>query len=325
VLQNAPLTYLASTDSTSGDQYASTLHVWVDGVEWQEVPSFYGQPATARVFVTREDEQARTHVQFGDGVNGARLPSGVNNVLARYRYGSGADAPAAGSLTVIVQPQPNLKAIRNPVPVGGSADPDPPAQIKAYAPRSVLTLGRAVSGDDYETIAAQAPGVARARAYWAWNAAEQRTLVTIYVGDTAAAVTAARTALARAADPNRPVHVNLAAAWPIALTLALRLDPAYLAPPVKTAVQAALLDPDHGLFGVHAIRIGQSIYDSQIYAACLTVPGVLAVHGLTFALGNGSGSFWPDPAVRHDPGEGGFFQLIDDNVTLSVEGLADAG
>ena len=92
--------------------------------------------------------------------------------------------------------------------VGGGADPDPPGQIRRYAPQSVLTFGRAISADDYETIAAQAPGVARARSYFAFDANQQRALVTIYVGDNAAAVGAAQTALALADDPNRPVVVN---------------------------------------------------------------------------------------------------------------------
>jgi hypothetical protein len=30
--------------------------------------------------------------------------------------------------------------------------------VRTYAPRAVLTFGRAVSADDYEAIAAQAPG-----------------------------------------------------------------------------------------------------------------------------------------------------------------------
>ena len=72
--------------------------------------------------------------------------------------------PPIGTLTTILRPQPGLSAIRNPVAPGGGADPDPPEQIRRYAPRSVLTFGRAVSGDDYETIAAQTPGVRRARA-----------------------------------------------------------------------------------------------------------------------------------------------------------------
>ena len=91
-LQRSPLTYLPGASAASGDDYHSTLQIWVDGVEWTEVPSFYGQPADARVFVTSEDNQNITHVQFGDGVNGARVPTGVNNVIASYRYGSGGRA-----------------------------------------------------------------------------------------------------------------------------------------------------------------------------------------------------------------------------------------
>jgi hypothetical protein len=48
-------------------------------------------------------------------------------------------------------------------------------------------------------------------------------------------------------------------------------------------VRAALLDPEKGLLGLNVLGIGQSIYDSQLYAACVTVPGVLAVKRLEFA------------------------------------------
>src|SRR5205814_796643 len=54
VLKKSPLTYLAG-ESASGTGYRSTLRVWVDGVEWTEVRSFYGQSAKATIFVTRED------------------------------------------------------------------------------------------------------------------------------------------------------------------------------------------------------------------------------------------------------------------------------
>ncbi|HEU5200745.1 MAG TPA: hypothetical protein VFU32_13985 [Ktedonobacterales bacterium] len=323
VLRKSPVTYLPGDDATSGDGFQSTVRIWVYEVEWKEVPSFYGQRADAHIFVTREDESNKTHVLFGDGINGARLPSGVNNVVASYRYGSGADAPAPGTLTVVVQPQPHLQAIRNPVAAGGGADPDPPAKIRRYAPQSVLTFGRAVSGDDYETIAAEAPGVARARAYWAWDAGEQRTLVTVYVGDDASAVSSASTALARAADPNRPVQVKQAFPRFLSLSLSLLMDPTYLAERVTPAVRAALLDEDTGLLSARVARIGQPVYDSQIFAACLSVPGVLAVHALQFIRSFGN-QLLIEPGERHDPGEGGFYQLSAASLTLSVEVAAYA-
>ena len=193
-LAKSPLTYLAS-----GSGPTSTLTVSVDQIPWQEVPSFYGQAASARVFVvSRSPDQTVTTVTFGDGVNGARLTSGTGNVTATYRYGSGAASPPAGRLTTISQPQLNLASVQNPVAVSGGADPQAPADVQANAPASVATFGRAISATDYERIAAQAPGVSRAAAYWTFDKAEQRTLVTVYVGDGDAAVAAAEAALAGA-------------------------------------------------------------------------------------------------------------------------------
>ena len=314
VLQKSPLTYLQNQDSTSGSDYSSTLNVWVNGVEWQEVPSFYGQSPTAQVFVTSEDTQNNTHVQFGDGVNGARLPSGVNNVVANYRYGSGADAPDMGSLTVILQSWPGLNSILNPVQVGGGADPDPPQQIKTYAPQSVLTFGRAISASDYETIAAQAPGVARARAYFSWDPTQQRMMTKVYVGDDANAVSAADNALAGACDPNRPLRVIAATGVPINITLTLVIDPTYVATNVVTAATAALIDPNSGLLGTKVIRIGQTIYSSQIYNACLSVAGAVAVHDLRVTGIPVSGSDF-----QLNPGEGGFLQLMSQTLTINPE------
>lgn len=342
VLQKSPLTYLQSTDSISGSSYTSTLKVWVDGVQWKEVPSFFGQPPEAPIFVTREDENNTTHVQFGDGVNGARLSSGTNNVVATYRYGSGKDAPDAGSLTVILQPQPGLKAIVNPVSVGGGADPDPPDQIRKYAPQSVLNFGRAVSGTDYQTIAAQAPGVARAKSYWEWDPLQQRTVVTVYVGDDPNAVSAAQLALNNADDPNRPVVVSLAKGVTVSLGFTLLVDQNYVAADVQSAVTAALIDPDQGLLGANVIGIGQAIFESQIYQACLSVPGAVAVHALSFStfdrliLFRQFGSFTrflpvlpvaifqpQTPPFRFDPGVGGFFQLASSNLTISTQVTTD--
>lgn len=314
VLQKSPLTYLFSANS--GGNYQSTLQIWVNGIEWQEVPNFYQQPADAKIFVTREDENQKTYVQFGDGINGARLPSGVNNIIAKYRYGSGKEAPEAGKLNVIVKPFPNLKEIRNPVAVGGGADPESYQEIRRYAPQSVLTFGRAVSGNDYEIIATQVPGVARAKAYWTWNGDEQRSLVIVYVGDDQNAVNAARLALRGAADPNRPVKVEKAIAIPVSLSLTLQIDLKYIKEDVIKFVRTALLEANQGLFGNNKIQIGASIYDSQIYATCLSVSGVKAVHVLKFSV-NTNDSFVIEDKYRHDPGEGKFYQLSAENLIIN--------
>jgi hypothetical protein len=357
VLQNAPVTYLQSADSTSGDNYSSTVRVWVNHREWSEVRSFYGQPLDAQVFMTREDDQGQTHVVFGDGQNGARLPTGVNNVVASYRYGSGADVPGAGSLTVVLKPQPGLRAIRNPVPVGGGSDPDPPDSVRQQAPRSVLTFNRAVSLDDFQAIAQQAPGVVRAKAAVAFDPMAQRPRITVWVGDDSSAVAAVQQAFAATADPNRLPRVVQAKAVVMTLNLTVVYDPASDPQTVTDAVHKALVDPDTGLLGVNVIGIGQVVYDSQVYAACLGVPGVVAVHSLQFVvtnrflfpifwryrgrrlpvlelLGDGLAGLVPLPVPlpapwiwtvprpytgpRHDPGQGAYLFLPDDAQHLSI-------
>jgi hypothetical protein len=332
VLQKSPLTYLPVPDPETGRGFTSTLRLRVDGVEWREVASFYGQPPAARVFVTSEDDAAKTHVRIGDGTNGARLATGAE-VVASYRVGGGAAVPPAGALTVLLDPRPGLRKVHNPVPVGGGSDPDPPDQIRRDAPRSVLTLGRAVSVDDYEAIASRAPGVTRARASWAFDPASQRSAAVVYVGDDDAAVASVQVALDAACDPNRPARVRKAVAVPVTLRLDLRRDPARSEDGVLVGVRAALLDPETGLFGRQAARIGQPLYDSQLAAACFAVPGVRGVQVLEFSIvgtpqpvrrlvppvPRPARGLPPCAGHRHEPGEGRFFQLDDDHLELHAE------
>jgi hypothetical protein len=314
-LAKSPVTYLQN-----GASYASTLAITVDGQPWTEVTSFYLQPTGARVFVTSEDESGTTHVSFGDGQNGARLPTGTNNIVATYRIGTGAASPPAGKLTVIAQSFPGLRSVLNPVAVSGGADADPPDQIRQYAPRSVLTFGRAVSVLDYEAIAAQAPGVTRARAAWSWDDARQRTVVTVYVGDDAGAVAMAKAVLAAAADPNRPVSVMLASAIPVFLFLAIVVTPGMDASAISAGVKSALADPQTGLFTPARLRIGQPVFDSQIEAACLSVEGTVAVIGSLFWVFGSA-----DPGPLHVPAEGAYYALTQDHLVVMTEPDPNAG
>ena len=314
-LGKSPVTYLRS-----GAGYVSTVAITVDGRPWKEVASFYGQPAGAAIFVTREDEAGKTVVSFGDGVNGARLPTGVNNVVASYRVGSGAAAPPAGKLTVLAQPFPGLKGVRNPVAAAGGADPDPADQIRRYAPRSVLTFQRAVSAADFEAIAAQTAGDARVRAVWAWDDARQRAAVTIYVGGDTSVVDTVRDVLAAAGDPNRPVSVRQASAIPVTLALTLQITAGMDADVIKAAVTQALVGED-GLFSARRLGIGQSVFDSQIAQACLAVDGVEAILAQTFSR---EFRFWiwvfflPDPGPLHATrADGGYFDLEAAGLTLT--------
>jgi hypothetical protein len=257
--------------------------------------------------VTRSPDQAVTTVTFGDGINGARLSSGTGNVMVSYRYGSGATSPPTGRLTTIGQPQLNLASIQNPVPVSGGEDPQAPDDVRTAAPASVVMSGRAISATDYEQIASQALGVNRAAAYWTFDGAAQRTLVTVYVDGGPAAVASANTALADTEDPNRRVVVAAASAIELSLSGRLVIAPGQQDSAVVAAAQAAV----SGLFSPSRMGIGQRLYRSAVDTA-LMVPGVTAVHqlevtGAAHVLGE-----------VLDPGAGSYFDLAPDQIDIEA-------
>jgi predicted phage baseplate assembly protein len=313
VLAKFPVTYLSS-----GPTYASTIALTVNGQPWTEVPTFYGQAPDAQVFVTREDAGQKTHIDFGDGVNGSRLPTGNNNVVATYRIEAGADSPPAGKLTVIAQSYPGLQSVLNPVAVSGGSDPDPAALLRQYAPRSVLTFGRAVSVFDYQALAAQAPGVTMAAANWSWDAANQRAAVTVYVAGEANVAASVGTLLAAAGDPNRPVTVLQAKPVAVTLTMTLVVTAGMDQNAIKAAVTAALCDPLNGIFSPGHIAIGQGLFDSVIEAACLKVSGVIAIKSRQFFM-NGA----VDAGPLHYAGEGAYFSLNPGNFSPTTEAASN--
>lgn len=59
-LGQKPLTYL-DADSNEG-RGRSTLKVWVDGVEWSEVRSFYGAGPEDQTYIVRHDDEQNSWV-----------------------------------------------------------------------------------------------------------------------------------------------------------------------------------------------------------------------------------------------------------------------
>ncbi|MBK8460535.1 MAG: baseplate J/gp47 family protein [Micropruina sp.] len=312
-LAKSPVTFRTDFPGRSGDGYSSTVELAVEGGWWTEVPSLFGHRPEETIFETWNDVEGRTHVRTGNGITGRRLPTGAL-VRASYRVGSGAAVPAPGSLTQVLTAVPNLRAVRNPIAPGGGSDPQPASELRELAPRSVLTFGRAISGDDYAAVAAAAPGVTRASTVWAFDPIEQRPRVHVYVGDDAAAVTSARAALRAQADPNRPLLVLPAVKVPAALRVVLTVQGDYLAEPVLEEARQAVLD---ALFAPGALALGEPLYRSEIERVLTDVPGVLASRQLRlYWVRNG---FHTSVGPRFLPGDGGFFSVIPALVLLSAE------
>jgi len=297
VLKKNPLTYLLAPTADKPGNYQSTLQVWVDGILWNEVPSFYRRGHDEAIYVTYEDNENKTHVVFGDGIHGARLPTGINNVVARYRIGAGKLAPAPGTLTTILKPYPGLKSVVNPVSPGGGDDPEPPGKIRSFAPASVLTFERAISLRDYEVMASQAPGVVKAQTHWTWDEKSLKAIVRVLViaEETQSAGTViegVKELLRNKGMPNQIHVIEQAIPYPISLVITLVVDGRFIRKDVENQARAALLDADKGLLGINRIEIGKPLFHSALTEAIIAVPGIIAV-----SLIQVDGQNFPVPAL----------------------------
>lgn len=303
-LAKKPLTYVAAPGTDSG--VASTLSVWVDGLLWTEVPTLYGQPPTAQVYEVRQDDDDVSHVIFGDGRRGARLTSGSGNVVASYRFGSGAAAPPAGSIAQVAKPVAGLKGLVGPLAAVGGADAEPASSLATLAPRSALLLGRAISIDDMEVAALGAPGVTTARADWAWDGVAQRPVVKVWIvgGDNVqqAFLDQVGARLRALADPSTPIRVAYATEKQARLSIDLELDPRRVAADVIAAAESALVG-DGGWLLPAQLGIDRPLFRSVLIERLLAITGVTGVRALVWnrRLLTGYGV---------SPGQGAIFDLV---------------
>jgi len=276
-LRQPPLTYV-SADTASGS--ASTLKMFVNDVLWQEAPSFYGRGATERIYTLRRDDDGRTTVQFGDGINGARLPTGQNNVRAEYRKGTGLGGLVeAGQLSQLLSRPLGLREVVNPEAAAGAADPESRDDARRNAPTTVLTLERAVSLQDYEDFSRTFAGIAKAQAGWVWDGRKRIVFITVagpggaVIDESGTVATQLRDALRQYGDPFVAFAIKSyrRALFQIHGTLRVHLD--HVVDTVMAAVRATLLE--HYSFDKRGF--GQPVALSEAIALMQSIPGVVAV------------------------------------------------
>src|SRR5690606_15584306 len=126
--------------------HAPELEVRVNGRAWARVDALFGRGPADEVYVVREDAEGRSYVQFGDGLTGARLPSGVKNVTAVYRTGVAARGPSKpGASPSAGERPPGFHKVHLAGIVSGGAEPEDLEKARAAAPGKVQSLGRLVS------------------------------------------------------------------------------------------------------------------------------------------------------------------------------------
>jgi predicted phage baseplate assembly protein len=240
------------------------------------------------VFATLNQPSGVTQILFGDGVEGATLPTGQNNVQATYRVGSGsAGNVAAGSITTLIDRPLGVSGVINPGAATGGQDAQPVDDIRADAPLSVLTLGRAVSITDYQNFASTFAGIAKAYAIWIPSGPGRGVFLTVAGAGGSAlppdnpTLSNLVTALHDYGNPLIPIHAQSFLETLFSLEADLRYDPRYDPASVKAAVQASLIQQ----YSFATRNFGQGVSADEIAAFIQAIPGVVAVNVTNLKVG----------------------------------------
>ena len=276
-LRQYPLTYVSAA-TPSGRQ--STLELRANDMRWSEVASLYGHGGSERAYETRVDDTGRTTVQFGDGIEGARPPSGDHNIRAKYRKGLGLDGNVdAGKLTTLLSRPLGVTGATNPEAASGGEDAEHEDKARVNAPLTVLTLDRAVSIRDYRDYARAFVGIAKAHALWIPSGPGRGVFLTV-AGEKGAAILDSsdtyrhlQDSLHDYGDPLMPVNIISYRDARFALRLTVKVTDVADASVVLPAVEAAL----KSAFGFEARDFGQGVSVDEVATVAQAVTGVQAV------------------------------------------------
>lgn len=280
-LKSPPLTYV-SAPTTSG--VASTLAVRINRLLWRETLDLPTSPPDARVYATSRDDAEATSVRFGDGVHGARLPSGPDNVTAVYRTGIGSAGNVRPSQISLPTDKPlGVKGVTNPIRASGGAEPDTLRQARENAPLAVTALDRLVSVKDYEDFARTYAGIGKAAATTLRAGRRAVVHVTIAgiddepIDETSDLFANLLASLRRYGDPHQPLALQVRRALTLVVTAKIAIEPDYEWADVQPRVRAALLER----FGFAAAQLAQPVIVSRLLATIEAVRGVDHVDALT--------------------------------------------
>lgn len=276
-LTKPPLTYVSAPTARGTD---STLEVRVDGVLWQQQETLYSLEPQQQAYIIRIEDDGTTTVTFGDGRRGARLPSGQENVTARYRSGIGTDGNVPANQLSILKTRPQgIDEVTNPLAATGGTNRESLTAARTNAPPTARTLGRIVSLRDFQDFAQGFAGVGKAQARSLWDGSGQVVHITIAgaegaaIPETSSVYQSLITAIDQSRDPLQQVQVDTYEALLFNVEARVLQDARYLAATVKQEIVAVLSQ----MFAFDQRQFGQSVTTAAVIAAIQQVPGVIAV------------------------------------------------
>lgn len=260
------------------------LTVTVADEDWEYVDTLARSQHAERQFSLWTDEAGASRVFFGNGRAGARLPSGRENVQARYRIGVGRVGNiSAERLKLAVDHPLGVREVSNTRAEGG-ADPEPVSLVRSNTPLSTVALDRLVSRSDFLHLAKVYPGIAKAKVRYATVCGRQIVLVSILdngiapLGSDSPTCIALQGAMAAGQDGACSIFVVPGVLCPILISARIKLRAGMSWEETEVAVRTTLYD----VFGFWRREMGQPARASEVLAAIQSVKSVESVRLIEF-------------------------------------------
>ena len=276
-LSASPMTFTAAPTANGSK---SSLSVSVTGIVWHEKDSMVNVESNERAFVSSIDNEQVTSVLFGDGKNGARLPTGTENVVAEYRTGIGKSGNVKKEQISQLATRPlGVKGVVNPLPASGGADPETRERARRNLPLALVAFDRLVSVQDYEYFARSFAGIGKASSRLLNDGERNIVHVTLAgIDDTpidvnSELIKSLKASLLKFGDPSRTVQLAARDHRLLAVGALIKTLPDYEWEAVERAVRRKLLFD----FGFENREFGQGIYHSELVKTIQDMEGVAHV------------------------------------------------
>lgn len=276
-LTRPPLTFRTASTPAGA---ASTETLRVNGLRYRRVDSLLDACPRDRVYQLELNEKGAGKIICGDGVNGARLPSGPQNVQVSYRTGIGAAGNVkAGQINLLTTRPLGVNGVLNPLAASGGAERDDAERIRRNCPiaaRALAPESRLVSVADYAAFAQRFAGIGQAVAAHLDDGRGCMVHVTIAgVGDVpidpaGELIGNLYEAYRKFGDPVYGVRIDLRELLVLVLQARVALLPEASWELVEPRLRAGLLES----FGIERRALGQSACLSEVVAILQKDPAV---------------------------------------------------
>lgn len=213
-------------------------------------------------------------VRFGDGSTGNIPPSGSNNILTTYRIGGGSNTNVGiGMINTLVSTSLAVRSVTNLDAASGGLDAETIDHAKAFAPLALRTNNRAVTAQDYITLANEVSGVAFAQAGLK-NGQANTVYVTVAPVGGGVPTTDLLNSVYSYLNDRKTITTTLTMQSVKYSSIMASITAVATTGASNAQVQADIQQALSSLLGFSASNFGKNIYISAVYQALTTVSGL---------------------------------------------------